>query len=334
MVTAELIVDVHHHYMPEILFDRLAKQAGGKRIVTNEISLTLHPSRKDLEAHIKCMDEAGIAVCILTDQVQVMGADVAQALNNGIAEVEKKYPTRFRGCIHLPVHEPEAAKRELERGIHELGLRAVALLACHLAVQLDNPIMNPLFEIIQKNNLPIVIHPQSKPTGSDTLYNLDRCVFRPFETTQAIVRVMNSVLPRYPELRFIMPHLGGGTSALKRRMVAFCETEDADVPGDMRGYLKTQSEQKKFGLTDRFEKLFQRLYFDTAGTGAWLPAMAAAFNITTPDRIMFGSDYPLECKTAANLMESINMVRQAPCSSNEKAAILGKNAAALFNLKI
>jgi predicted TIM-barrel fold metal-dependent hydrolase len=145
---------------------------------------------------------------------------------------------------------------------------------------------------------------------------------------------MNSVLPRYPDLRFIMPHLGGGTSALKGRMMAFFETEDADVPSDMRGYLKTQSEQKRFGLTERFEKLFQRLYFDTAGTGAWLPAMAAAFNITTPDRIMFGSDYPLECKTAANLTESINMIRHAPCSSGEKTAILGKNAAALFNLKM
>ena len=332
MVSAELIVDVHHHYMPANLFDRLAKQAGGKRIVTNEISLTLHPSRKDLDTHIKCMDEAGIAVCILTDQVQVMGHEVARALNDGIAEVQNKYPSRFLGCIHLPVHEPEAARRELERGIHELGLRAVALLACHLEVQLDNPMMNPLFEMIQKNALPIVIHPQSKPTGSDTLYNLDRCVFRPLETTQAIVRVMNSVLPRYPDLRFIMPHLGGGTSALKGRMMAFFETEDAEVPSDMRGYLKTQSEQKRFGLTERFEKLFQRLYFDTAGTGAWLPAMAAAFNITTPDRIMFGSDYPLECKTAANLTESINMVRQAPCSDSDKIAILGKNAAALFQL--
>jgi len=268
----------------------------------------------------------------LTDQVQVMGAEVAKALNDGIAEVEKKHPTRFRGCIHLPIHQPEAAKKELERGIHELGLRAVALLACHLDVQLDNPIMNPLFETIQKNNLPIVIHPQSKPTGSDTLYNLDRCVFRPLETTQAIVRVMNSVLPRFPELRFIMPHLGGGTSALKGRMMAFFETDDADVPSDMRGYLKTQSEQKKFGLTERFEKLFQRLYFDTAGTGAWLPAMAAAFNITTPDRIMFGSDYPLECKTAANLIESLNMVRQAPCSDHDKTAMLGKTAAGLFKL--
>ena len=48
MASAELIVDVHHHYMPATLFDRLAARAGGRRIVTKEISLTLHPSRKDL----------------------------------------------------------------------------------------------------------------------------------------------------------------------------------------------------------------------------------------------------------------------------------------------
>jgi 6-methylsalicylate decarboxylase len=334
MASAELVVDVHHHYMPALLFDRLADQAGGKRIVTREISLTLHPSRKDLDAHIKTMDEAGVTVAILTDQVQVMGAEVARALNDGIAQVEKTHPSRFRGAIHLPIHEPEAAKRELERGIHELGLRAVALLACHLDVQLDNPIMNPLFETIQENKLPIIIHPQSKPTGSETTYNLDRCVFRPLETTQAIVRVMCSVLPRYPELRFIMPHLGGATSSLKGRMMAFFETADADVPADMRGYLKTQSEQKRFGLTERFDRLFQCLYFDTAGTGAWIPAMAAALNITTADRIMFGSDYPLECKTADNITESLEMIRKSPCSTEEKTAMLGKTAAGLFSLKI
>jgi predicted TIM-barrel fold metal-dependent hydrolase len=332
MASAEMIVDVHHHYMPALLFDRLAAQAGGKRIVTNEISLTLHPSRKDLEAHLRSMDEAGITVSILTDQVQVMGAEVARALNDGVAEVEKKHPERFRSAIHLPVHEPEAAQRELRRGIDELGLRAVALLACHLDIQLDNPMMFPLYELIQKNNLPIIIHPQSKPTGSETTYNLDRCVFRPMETTQAIVRVMHAVLPRYPELRFIMPHLGGGTSSLKGRMMAFFETDDAPIPPDMRGYLKTQNEQKKFGLTERFERLFQRFYFDTAGTGSWLPSMAAAFNIAPPDRIMFGSDYPLECKTAANLIESLDMVRQAPCSAGDKVNILGKTAARLFNL--
>jgi predicted TIM-barrel fold metal-dependent hydrolase len=333
MASVELIVDVHHHYMPGVLFDRLAAYAGGRRIVTKEISLTLNPSRKDLEAHLEVMNQAGVTLSILTDQVQVMGADVARMLNDGIAEVERKHPTRFRGAIHLPVHEPDAAKRELERGINELGLRAVALLACHLDVQLDNPIMNPLFEVIQRHNLPIIIHPQSKPTGSETTYNLDRCVFRPLETTQAIVRVMCSVLPRFPGLRFIMPHLGGAVSSLKGRMMAFFETDEATIPPDMKGYLKTQSEQKKLGLTQHFEKLFQSLYFDTAGTGAWHPAMAAAFNVTTADRVMFGSDYPLECKSAANVIESLDMIREAPCSAQEKIAILGKTAAGLFKLE-
>jgi len=332
VASTELVVDVHHHYMPALLFDRLAVRAGGRRIVTKEISLTLHPSRKDLDAHLRVMDEAGVAVSILTDQVQVMGSDVARMLNDGIAEVERKHPTRFRGAIHLPVHEPDAAKRELARGIDELGLRAVALLACHLHVQLDDPIMDPLYDVIQRHDLPIVIHPQSKPVGSDTIYNLDRCVFRPLETTQAIVRVMCSVLPRFPGLRFVMPHLGGAVSSLKGRMMAFFEPEGAEVSSELKGYLKTQSEQKRFGLSERFEKLFQSLYFDTAGTGAWHPAMAAAFNVTTAARIMFGSDYPLECKTAANIIESLDMIREAPCSAQERVAILGRTASALFKL--
>jgi len=334
MALPELIVDVHHHYMPAVLFDRLAAQAGGRRIVTNEISLTLNPSRKDLEAHIKVMDESGVNIAVLTDQVQVMGAEVARMLNDGIAQVERQYPKRFLGAIHLPIHEPAAAQRELERGIDELGLRAVALLACHLDVQLDDPTMNPLYERIQRRGLPIVIHPQSKPAGSDTIYNLDRCVFRPFETTQAIVRVMCSVLPRFPGLRFIMPHLGGGASSLKGRMMAFFEPEDMEIPGELKGYLKTQSEQKRLGLTERYEKIFRSLYFDTAGTGAWRPGLEAAFQITSPDRIMFGTDYPLECKSAANITESLAIIRAAARTPEDRAAILGTTASVLFNLTI
>ncbi|HWP56911.1 MAG TPA: amidohydrolase family protein [Candidatus Acidoferrales bacterium] len=330
----ELIIDVHHHYMPAPLFDRLAAQAGGPRIVTNEISLTLSPSRKDLDRHLRIMDEAGVRKAVLTDQVQVLGVEVARALNDGIAQAERRHPDRFLGAIHLPVHEPEAAKRELARGIEELGLRAVALLACHLDVQLDDPRMDALYERIQRERLPIVIHPQSRPAGSGTLYNLDRCVFRPFETTQAIVRVMCSVLPRYPELRFVMPHFGGGLSSLKGRMMAFFEPADAEVPPELKGYLKTQSEQRRLGLTERYERLFRALYFDTAGTGAWRPAFDAAFNAASADRIMFGTDFPLECKSAANILESLAVLREAARSAEERAAILGKTAATLFNIQV
>ena len=86
------------------------------------------------------------------------------------------------------------------------------------------------------------------------------------------------------------------------------------------------------GLAGRFEGLFRSLYFDTAGTGAWRPALEAALNIFSADRIMFGTDYPLECKTVANIRESMNVVYEAARSPEERTAILGKTAATLFRL--
>jgi predicted TIM-barrel fold metal-dependent hydrolase len=59
--------------------------------------------------------------------------------------------------------------------------------------------------------------------------------------------------------------------------------------------------------------------------------MAGAFNVTTADRIMFGSDYPLECKTAANVVESLDLIRRAPCPADDKTAMLGRTAGALFS---
>lgn len=332
MSSPELVVDVHHHYLPPPVFDRLAAQAWGRRLVTPELSLTLSPNRRDLEAHLRVMDEAGVQWAILTDQVQVLGDEVCRLLNDGLAAAQHQHPTRLLGAIHLPVHEPRAAQRELTRGVEALGLRAVALLAAHGRVQLDDPVMDPLYERIQRHGLPIILHPQSRPAGSETTYNLDRCVFRPLETTQAVVRLLWNVLPRFPQLRFVVPHLGGAVSSLKGRMLAFFEPGDAEVPTELRGYLKTRSEQRRLGLDERFERLFRALYFDTAGTGAWQPAMVAAFQVAGGDRLMFGSDYPLECKSSANLVEALEMVRQTARSPQERVAILGHTAAELFGI--
>jgi hypothetical protein len=123
MASAEFIVDVHHHYMPATLFDRLAAQAGGRRIVTNEISLTLHPSRKDLEAHLSVMDAAGVTVSILTDQVQVLGAEVARLLNDGIAELNES-TRRVSAAAFICLSMSRMRQNvELERGIDEWDCR-------------------------------------------------------------------------------------------------------------------------------------------------------------------------------------------------------------------
>ena len=288
----------------------------------NEISLTLHPSRKDLEARIQCMDEAGITVSILTGPGAGDGRRSRARSERRHRRSRTKHPRRFRGCIHLPSSRtPKPPSASSNGASTRLGLRAVALLACHLDVQLDNPVMNPLFETIQKNNLPIVIHPQSKPTGSDTPVQLQTAAcFRPVGN-HAGDRARHE--QRLAALsRAALHHAAPGRRHALRskgRMDGFLETEDADIPHGHERLPKNSGGAKRFGLTgDALKNFFSASISDTAGTGAWLPAMAAAFNITTADRIMFGSDYPLECKTAANLTESLNMIRQASCSDTDK----------------
>ena len=85
-------------------------------------------------------------------------------------------------------------------------------------------------------------------------------------------------------------------------------------------------------LAERYENLFRSLYFDTARTSAWPPALEAAFNIASPDRIMFGTDYPLERKTAANIVEALDVVRDAARSPEERTMMLGRTAAGLFKI--
>jgi hypothetical protein len=47
-------------------------------------------------------------------------------------------------------------------------------------------------------------------------------------------RVMNAVLPRFPELKFIMPHLAAQRH-LFGRMMAFSKPRATPIPPDMRG---------------------------------------------------------------------------------------------------
>jgi len=43
--------------------------------------------------------------------------------------VVEKYPKRFAGYISLPMPDPDASARELERGVKELGLKCPFIYA-------------------------------------------------------------------------------------------------------------------------------------------------------------------------------------------------------------
>src|SRR5581483_4152083 len=120
---------------------------------------------------------------------------------------------------------------------------------------------------------------------------------------------MNAVFPEFPNLKFVLPHLGGTSVFLRGRisMISF-EPPDFAIPPEKRQIAKTQREQRALGLDKAFEERWGKFYFDTAGTGGWAPAVEMTAAVVTPQRMVFGSDYPLESTSGATVGELVDMI--------------------------
>jgi predicted TIM-barrel fold metal-dependent hydrolase len=142
------------------------------------------------------------------------------------------------------------------------------------------------------------------------------------------------VLPLHPRLRFVLPHVGGTTVFLRGRLAMFFQPGEGGPTGlrAWQGMAKTVRERRAAGLDEPFEELWSRFYLDTAGTGGWAPAVEMGARVAGAERVVFGSDYPLESHSGATVGELVEMVRGLPLGAAQREAILGDNARALFGL--
>jgi predicted TIM-barrel fold metal-dependent hydrolase len=329
------VVDVHHHFLPRAVYDALKAEAGGGvRLVNDRISVTLPADLCSVEAHLRTMDEGHVDAAILTySGVSILGMPTCRALNEGFAAIQQQNRGRLYGSVHVALQEPDGGPAELERGVRELGLVAVALPTSAGAVVLDDRALGPIWRKIEELDVPVILHPALLPQGFTTDYGLERSCGRPFDTTLAVVRIMNAVFPEFPRLKFVLPHLGGTSVFLRGRisMISF-EPPDFELPPAKRQIAKTQREQRALGLDKVFEERWSKFYFDTAGTGGWAPAVEMTAAVVTARRMVFGSDYPLESTSGATVGELVEMIGGLRLAAEDRRAIAGETAAGLFRL--
>jgi predicted TIM-barrel fold metal-dependent hydrolase len=326
------VIDVHHHFLPRAVFDGLQAQAGGaKRLVNDRISLTLSPNLYNVEEHLRTMDAGGVDTAILTySGVSTLGMDVCRQLNDGFAAIQQEHKPRLYGSAHVCLTDPESAPRELDRAIRELGLVAVALPTSDRGADLDMPALAPIWRKISELGVPIILHPALLPTCASTDWSMERSCARPFDTTLAAVRIMNGVFPEFPDLRVVLPHTGGTSIFLRGRIQMFFEPPN--WPKTTNGFARTQSEQRADGLSEEFERRWNKFYFDTAGNGGWAPLTEWAAEMVTPARLLFGSDYPLESHSGETVRELVETLGSLNLSPEAKQQIAGSNAQKLFKL--
>ncbi len=332
----ELIIDAYAHISPPKYTERLRKNHSG---FYNQILGTC-PPLFDMEHRFRIMDLYPGVVQVLTvgpvpsledfaDPKQA--AELAQMANDEMAELLEKYRQRFVAAIALlPMNNIDAALKETDRAILDLGFRGIYVHSNINGKPLDDPEFFPLFEKMAQYNLPIYIHPwrsdeHAEYPSEDTSKYLIASVFGwPYETTAAMTRIVFSgILEKFPNLKVVTHHCGGMVPYYAQRIVQhYGERERRGAPY-LRNLSKTPLE---------YYKMF---YADTAIHGN-TPALMLACDFFGADRILFGADMPLGDYYFGfrSYRQTINAIKAMDISDEEKRMILAGNALKLLRLSV
>ncbi len=303
-------VDVHAHHYPEKYVNCLTRF--GKD--------TSHTAKAPgagvtLDQRLDILDRSGIRVQVLSVgafQPYFAGAEeattAAKVANELYAEVCKKYNGRFEAFAAVPLPHVDAALGEVQRALDELGMIGVNL-GCSVAGRpLDDPAFEPVFAELNRRGAVVFLHPQGIGCGpllED--HGLNFTLGAPFEDTIAALRlVLAGVIHRYPEIRVIVPHLGGTLPFLRMRL-----------DGSLRGRTEYKpSEQLK------------RLWYDTVNEN--IPSLYCAREAFGADRLLLGTDFPHV--HGDRFERCVSYIQQSDLPAEEKTAILDHNAQSLLGL--
>lgn len=275
------------------------------------------------ESHRAFMEQAGISTCILSisSPHQMVGSSseglaLTRQLNDSMAELSLSEPEKFRftACLPLPMVDESIA--ESCRALDELGAVAVKFPTNADGVYPGNPKLDPLMDALNERGAVILLHPckpPAVPTGCFTAKPLPLFEFLG-DTTRAIINLLaQNAAERWPNVRYVVPHMGSFLPPLVDRLAGITSILAAQGLG-------TAVEPRK--ALDNF-------YFDLAGN-ALDACITGLLTITTPDHLLFGGDYPY---TPAPLISAnIQKLREHPLTAPHLDDILVHNAARLFNL--
>lgn len=321
-----MIVDWQHHYVPLAVAEAHGYQRGrpAELMIGGVARTRLHDRLYDLEWQLREMDAAGIDLAVLTCPLGWdAGLADARAINDGLAEAQRRYPDRFVALCHVPVEAGEAALREVDRAIDELGLKGINITSQIADQPLDRPEFRPFFRHAAARGLPVFVHPASSPAGYAFTadHDLARIVGREFDLALAVTRVIISgLLEELPDLKLVFAHFGGGIAALLERI---------------------EAKSFRFGTLRRpFRESFRRLYFDMAGFEGGPGALASALTAIAPEQLVFATDYPqdfTDTQTATGrgvrgIAAYIAHVRELDLPAATKEAMLGGTARRLLGL--
>jgi aminocarboxymuconate-semialdehyde decarboxylase len=324
------IIDFHDHYYPPTYLDALRS---GTSVVKVTVDADGNPrlyypgdyniavrGHRDIDYREGVLIEQGIDTQVITlttpgthVESPAVAAKLAALVNDAFAAVVRAKRGRFAALATLPLNDPAASVKELERACKQLGFRGAMVFSNINGVALSDQRFWPVYEAANDLGAVIHIHP-TDPLGVEAMldYWLMPLVGFLFDTTLAAAKlVFSGVAERFPRIRWVLSHLGGAIPYLAERLD--------------RGYFAFR--ECRVNISRPPSAYLKQFYYDTVNFDP--AALQLAVTFAGADHILAGSDYPHQIGSIPKMLESIRALK---ISEQDKANILGNNAARLLNL--
>jgi aminocarboxymuconate-semialdehyde decarboxylase len=324
------VIDFHNHYYPPRYIQALQSGQSSVRTTTDgEGNPVLHypgdfnvavRGHRDLAYRRDVLDQHGVSTQLLTlttpgthVESPATAVRLASLVNDEFKEGVDEYAGRYAALATLPLNDPPASAKELERAMRQLGFPGAMLFSNVNGVALSDQRFWPLYEIADDLGAVLYIHP-SHPVGVEAMqdYWLMPLVGFLFDTTLAASSlVFSGVVERYPRIRWALCHLGGAIPYLAERL-----DRGFEAFKDCRAHISRAP-----------STYLREFYFDTVNFNQGALRLAIEFAGTA--HILAGSDYPHKIGSIPSMLDA---VKRLQVSEDERAGIYGGNAAKLLGL--
>ena len=287
-------IDVHAHWLPQQLFGLAPgsplppMQDRDGQLYLGELPLSIETSAmSDVSKVLADTDAAGLGSRVLS--APPFAFPVAQAdgvddfvgeFNDALERVCRENADRLLGLGLVSLHDPAAARKQIEAMASTSVIRGIALPPLLGTTSFDADPMREILTAAAENDLAVLVHPMQLPRPEWGSYYLANLIGNPVESaTAAAALTLGGVLDTLPGLRIVLVHGGGCAPSIVGRW--------------QHGW--NQRADVRTGGSRAPREAFTDLWFDT------LTHDVAALQLLTvqadPNHLMCGSDYPFDMGT-------------------------------------
>jgi predicted TIM-barrel fold metal-dependent hydrolase len=238
----------------------------------------------------------------------------ARLVNDRYAELAARHSGRLAAVVSLPLPHIDASLREMERGLDQLGMLGVSMTCSCFDRSTAEAEFEPLYAEMNRRRAVLNYHPIQNGICSPMIndYRFTVSVGASLEDSAIVLHLIARRVPaRYPDIRYVVPHLGGIIPMLLNRLDNQAPSQHPDLP-------------EPPSVTAR------RFHYDTVGHGSQA-ALLCAWKAFGADHLVAGSDYPV-LMAFETYRQTFHHIRESELPAADVEQILHHNAQILLGL--